>query len=1076
MSSTIDVDRNLLFAVIALQDDLIDQAQFADVCAGWAVRLERSLPELLIERGWINEQDRAEIERKLARKMKKHKGDVRATLGAVADIEARDVLQVIDNPRVRQSIGGLAPARGHVLVETLVPRANEREMLRYTLTRLHAEGGLGKIWVAHDTDLNRDVALKEIKPTTAPSPESWRRFLKEAQITGQLEHPNIVPVYELSRRKEDDQPFYTMRFVRGQSLRDAIAEFHRRRARKPAERLELQRQLLEPFIKVCQAVGYAHSRGVIHRDLKPENVVLGGYGEVVVLDWGLAKIVGQPDAEGTETAEPRVTLSVEAQATHTQGQIGTPVYMAPEQVEARPGQVDTRTDVYGLGAILFEILTGSPPAVGTTLSEIFRNIQSGNMPRARELEPTVPRALEAVCGKALEHEPRKRYRRPEDLAEDVRRWIVDEPVSVYQDPLAVRLMRWGRRHRTLVASLAALLATAVIGLATGVVLIDKERARTEVQRKIAVEQRQIAESERKVAETQRQIAVDNAAQALRNQRLAQDAADGLLGEVADVDLAEIPQMEPVRQRLLEKARAGYQQFLAQKGDDPLVRWGAERSVVRLGDIQALMGEAPKAESSYRQAIAGLNELVKKDQANADFRRDLARAEQGLGVLLKDANRYEQSDAALREAIRLREEIARGPGTSADDRQALADSRYQLGALLARRGVGKTGEAAYAAALEAQQQLVAQYGNRPEYATRLARYRNNLGMLQDASGHSQDAEATFRATLDSLAPLAQGPDALPGARWQFARVANNLGALLLYRRGNEADVQFRRARDMLAKLAAEFPAIAQYQRELAAVEYNLGFSAQRAGRNEEAVAFYKESARRLEPLASKFRETPAYRLKLGMAQAAIGEGLAKSAPSEAVTALSKALDQEAALLAEYPDVPEYQSVLGRHHYQVARLHLARNQATYEPAKALHHAEEAQKLLKAVLKSRPESDTELRMLVEDQVVMTLALIDLGRLRDASTVAGQIPATRPADVAACCHAATLLVKCAQAAPATPEGKELGEASLGRAVGVLGDAVRAKLIRSTAPLDMPELGPLRERSDFKALRESVGEPEKAR
>ena len=187
----------------------------------------------LIERKWITEQDRSDVERKLERKLKKNQGDVCATLGAVADIEAREVLQVIKNPQVLQSLRALPPARGHVLVETLVPPPAQRDSLRYTITRLHAEGGLGKIWVAHDTDLNRDVALKEIKSSTNPSPESSRRFLKEAQITGQLEHPNIVPVYELARRKEDDQPFYTMRFVRGQTFRDAIAEFHRRRAGKP---------------------------------------------------------------------------------------------------------------------------------------------------------------------------------------------------------------------------------------------------------------------------------------------------------------------------------------------------------------------------------------------------------------------------------------------------------------------------------------------------------------------------------------------------------------------------------------------------------------------------------------------------------------------------------------------------------------------------------------------------------------------------------------------------------------------------------------------------------------------------
>jgi serine/threonine protein kinase len=1055
MPREIDVDRNLLFAVIALQDDLIDQTQFADVCAGWAVRLEHSLPELLIERGWISQQDRLDVERKLERKLKKHKGDVRATLGALADVDARDALQAIKNPRVLQSLGGLAPARGHLLVETLAPRGAKRESLRYTLTRLHKEGGLGKIWLAHDTDLNRDVALKEIKATASASPESWRRFLKEAQVTGQLEHPNIVPVYELARRKEDDQPFYTMRFVRGQTLRDAIAEFHRRRAGKPAERLELQRQLLEPFIKVCQAVGYAHSRGVIHRDLKAENVVLGGYGEVILLDWGLAKVVGQPDGDGAEAAQPRVSLSAEADATKTQGQLGTPVYMAPEQIDARHGTVDTRTDVYGLGGMLFEILTGHPPAPGENVSDVFRNVEAGNLRKARELDPTIPLPLEAICAKALAHHPAKRYRRPEEVAEDVRRWLVDEPVSVYHDPLAVRLMRWSRRHRTLVASLAVLVGTAVIGLSLALAVVDRERAKTEKQRQIA--------------DQQRAIAVESAARALQNLRLAQDAADGLLGEVADADLADIPQMEPVRQRLLEKAQAGYQQFLVQKGDDPIVRWGADRSIVRLADIQALLGDAPRAESSFRQAIAGLSELIKADPANSDFRRDLARADQGLGVLLKDANRYGQAETALRDAMRLREEIAQGPDPSAEDQEALADARYQLGALLARRGAGRSEESAYSAAIQVQEKLVKQFASRPEYLTKLARFRNNLAMLQDASGHSQAAEATCRDALKLLEPSTQGAAALPGARWQFARIANNLGALLYNQKRAEAGDLFRRARDFLSKLAAEFPSIAQYQQELARVDYDLGLFSQNAGHAEEAMAFYKDSARLLEALRGQFPGIASYRQKLAKAKVAIGEGLAANDPAQAVATLKKALDEHAALVAEFPDVPEYQSALGRGHYQLARLLLLPNSVTRNPAEALDHAEQAQNHLKQILKSRPDSDTDRRALAEDQGVLTLALIELGRLDDAIAAAGQLPLTRPADPAAYMHAAALLIRCAQAAPSTPDGQKLAETSLSRAVSVLAEGIRSKAIRSAATLDLPVLAPLQKRADFRALRNAL-------
>jgi hypothetical protein len=272
-----------------------------------------------------------------------------------------------------------------------------------------------------------------------------------------------------------------------------------------------------------------------------------------------------------------------------------------------------------------------------------------------------------------------------------------------------------------------------------------------------------------------------------------------------------------------------------------------------------------------------------------------------------------------------------------------------------------------------------------------------------------------------------------------------------------------------KLAAEFPAIAQYQQELAAVNYNLGFFTRRAGRHDEAVAFYKESARLLESLKGRFAVTPSVRYKLAMADLDLSEGLARTKPAEAVSALRKALEEQLALLAEFPDVPEYQSALGRGRYQLAKLLLVRNNVTYNPAEALDQAEQSQILLRKLLESRPDSDADLRALAEDQGVLTLALIDLGRVAEAVAAAGQLPATRPADWAAYVHAAGLLIRCAQAAPNSPEGRQQAEGSLARAVSILRDAVRAKLIQSSAPLEFPEFRPLHDRDDFKALRESL-------
>jgi serine/threonine protein kinase len=199
------------------------------------------------------------------------------------------------------------------------------------LTRLHASGGIGRVWLARDSSLGREVALKELQPERIDNPSFWSRFLKEAQITGQLEHPGIVPVYELSRRSENQQPFYTMRFIKGRTLTEAVQAYHHKQKAGEAGPLDLT-GLLNAFIGVCQAVAYAHSRGVIHRDLKGQNVVLGDYGEVILLDWGLAKLV---DRQEEDPAALSVVVNLEGKPEATvQGLVlGTPAYMAPEQAD-----------------------------------------------------------------------------------------------------------------------------------------------------------------------------------------------------------------------------------------------------------------------------------------------------------------------------------------------------------------------------------------------------------------------------------------------------------------------------------------------------------------------------------------------------------------------------------------------------------------------------------------------------------------------------------------------------------------------------------------------------------------------
>jgi serine/threonine-protein kinase len=290
---------------------------------------------------------------------------------------------------------------------------------RYIRPVFHAEGGQGRVWVARDTALERDVALKDLRPQFAGDPAALARFLREARITGQLEHPGIVPVYELI--EQGDRSFYAMRFVRGRTLTCAALEYHEKRRAGQEVALDLA-ALLHAFVVVCNTVGYAHSCGVLHRDLKGQNVLLGNFGEVVLLDWGLAKNLGQPE----EIELLPSTESSDAELTRAGQTLGTPTAMAPEQASGLLDQIDQRTDIYGLGVILYEILTGQRPFAGTTVQEVLRKVREEDPPAPRSLCPEIPAGLEAICRRAMARNPQDRYSTAKELADAVQQWQESE--------------------------------------------------------------------------------------------------------------------------------------------------------------------------------------------------------------------------------------------------------------------------------------------------------------------------------------------------------------------------------------------------------------------------------------------------------------------------------------------------------------------------------------------------------------------------------------------------------------------------------------------------------------------------
>ncbi len=295
--------------------------------------------------------------------------------------------------------------------------------LRFRVLRPLAKGGLGEVFVARDEELRREVALKLIQEQFADDTDSRDRFLFEAEITGRLEHPGVIPVYGLGVDGKG-RPYYAMRFIRGESLKESIARFHRADGptREPGERSLALRELLGRFINVCNTIAYAHGRGVLHRDLKPANVMLGDFGETLVVDWGLAKIAGRPDGEphaedGTQNPEPRSGTNSTKQGSW----LGTPSFMSPEQAAGRIDLLGPASDVYSLGATLYNLLTGKSAFDGTDVTTVLSQVQEGTFPSPRSLEPRIDPALEAVCLKAMANKPENRYASCRALADDVER-------------------------------------------------------------------------------------------------------------------------------------------------------------------------------------------------------------------------------------------------------------------------------------------------------------------------------------------------------------------------------------------------------------------------------------------------------------------------------------------------------------------------------------------------------------------------------------------------------------------------------------------------------------------------------
>jgi serine/threonine-protein kinase len=705
------------------------------------------------------------------------------------------------------------------------------------------------------------------------------RFRKEAETVARLRHPNIVQVFEVGQ--QNGCSFLSMEFVDGKSLDLELAQspLSVRHAAKLVETL-------------ASAMHYAHTQGIIHRDLKPANVLMTSEGAPKITDFGLAKL--RTTISTSEGGLARLDTDGGANSLTLTGQVlGTPCYMAPEQAGSSSEVVGPATDVYALGAILYEALCGRTPFRGETALDTLDLVRLQDPVPPRQLQPRVPRDLETICLKCLSKEPRKRYATAERLADDLRRFLGGEPIAARPIRWWERTAKWTRR-RPAVAALVAVIAVGLVG-------ITLQWLRAESSRVAAVRAARKAVAARNWAIREQQRAEVNFEDARKTiERLTQ------LGQ----QIAQRPQMQKTGNAVLEEALNYYEDLLDQKGSDPKIRFETGRAAMSAGAIQAQLGQRDKSEQSYRQAIKLLESLASQYPDQEAYLYQLASAQVNLAHLLRATGRTNQAeemydemikhmnhllleapdDADFRlllamgllnrcavlssqdwdahwerdldQAIELQESVlSAGQGQEAA-RSDLAMSLECLGDLMLRTQQLERAEDLLRQSLRIRQQMVEgteQLGLQHHY---LARGQHKLAHTLHLRGHYPDAEEQLResirtseALVESYPDLVAYNDVLVNSYAELAEIkqaTDQVGAAIL---------NYEQCAMLYDRLAADFPSEVEYRRQNAKYLLKLGTLYKKARRSADAEKAYRKAIKLLERLSAEFAKEHAYQRDL-----------------------------------------------------------------------------------------------------------------------------------------------------------------------------------------------------------------------
>jgi eukaryotic-like serine/threonine-protein kinase len=807
--------------------------------------------------------------------------------------------------------------------------AGAKRLGDYEIVREIGRGGMGVVYEARQLSLNRQVALKVLPFAAMLDERQIARFRTEAQAAAQLHHPNIVPVHAVGQ--ERGVHYFAMQFIAGHSLECAINELRGAanevtptetgRSLPENSRPVLQRDretTVEPafstrvstrtrpychsvarlVLQAAEALHHAHQLGVLHRDIKPSNLLLDRDGKLWITDFGLARI--QTDSG--------VTISGDI--------VGTIRYMSPEQAAGTPALVDARSDVYALGATLYELLTLKPAHPGEARQDILRAIESVDPASPRSVNSSVPFDLETITLRALAKSRDERYVTAQEFADDLRRFLAGEPTRARRPTVADRISKWALRHRKIVALAASFLIALTIVSAGAAVMIARSESQT---------RRAWLESERSRIQSDKD---------LKLARLVVDRSSALSNE-----LAGLPGAEPYRRAILKDTLDYYKQFISRAKDDPELAADLASTYHKAAVITETLGERSEALDMCRQALAAFEAVAAKSPEDEQLQSQWANTYDSLGLLL---DREGDSDAALNafaRAITLQRAIAdRQPGNS-DPERALAESYSNLGLLQGRLGNKQEARVSLTSSIGLLNALLAQSPADAQLRHDAAIGHNNLSYVE--RGEDWDSsEESCREAIATLEELVKEKPAVLSYRSDLALCYNNHGAILGHRNDwADACDSYRKAIDLQRQLTRQAGSVVGYRRDLAVSLNNLGQAQQELAELADAIESFDASEEIVLQLIQDYPNELTFR-SLGGA-VLNNRAMALEASGESAASLpvyEQAIEHQRIAHQRADQIAEYREFLSKHYFNYGRALRAAGQ----PAEAAQAALERRKL--------------------------------------------------------------------------------------------------------------------------------------